>query len=159
MPMPNRTVVIAFSSLSAVGLLAGCATPTPEPAPSVTEAPTTAPPVEPTTSTAAEPAPVVEDGFADGTYTADGAYVAPSGPETITVTVTLADGAVAAVEVAGHASDPQARRHQADFISGIAAAVVGQPIEGLAVDRVAGSSLTGQGFNAALDAIRAEAAA
>jgi len=162
MPMPNRTAVIAFSGLSAVGLLAGCA---PAATESVTPTTDTAT-VEPTTGSTSEsvstPVPLadeatVDSGFADGTYTADGSYVAPSGPETISVTVTLADGTIAAVEVTGHATDPQAKRHQADFIGGIAAVVVGQPIEGLSVDRVAGSSLTGQGFNAALDAIRAEA--
>jgi len=139
MPMPNRTVVIAFSSLSAIGLLTGCS------------AAGAAPPADGTTSDA----PTAT--YADGTYTADGKYLAPSGPETITVSVTLASGAVTAVDVTGHASDPQAKRHQADFIGGIATAVVGRPIDGLAVDRVAGSSLTGQGFNAALDTIRAEA--
>lgn len=154
--MPNRTVVVAFSSLSAIGLLAGCAPVTSAPVvPAAGESSSTTVPAAATQSAA----PAAAGSVSDGTYTADGSYVAPSGPETITVTLTLASGAITAVEVAGAARDPQARRHQSDFISGIAAVVVGQPIEGLAVDRVAGSSLTGQGFNAALDAIRAEAEA
>lgn len=134
MPKPSRTAVIAFSTLSAVGLLAGCAG-----------------------GTAGTAAPS-STGFADGTYTADGDYLAPSGPESVTVTVTVAADAVTAVEVVGHATDPQAKEHQAEFIGGIASVVVGKPLAGLAVDRVAGSSLTGKGFNAALDAIRADAA-
>lgn len=147
--MPTRTVVAVLSELSAVGVLAGCAAGTSAPVEPVTDAPAEAP-ADDTSADAA---------LADGTYTADGAYVAPSGPESVTVTLTLADGVVTAVEVVGHATDPQARSHQADFAGGVAAVVVGKPLEGLAVDRVAGSSLTGAGFNAALDAIRADAGA
>lgn len=158
MPKPNRTVVLAFSGLSAIGMLAGCAATSPDPTTTTTEAPTVQPTTASDGASVTTSPPVADDsGYADGTYTADGQYIAPSGPESVTVTLTLAEGAVTAVEVVGHASDPQAKRHQSDFIGGIAAVVVGQPIEGLAVDRVAGSSLTGQGFNAALDAIRAEA--
>ena len=153
MPKPSRTAVVAFSSLSAVGLLAGCAAGTTE---------TAAPTAEAGSNAAVESSPPIagpgQTGFADGTYTAEGAYLAPSGPESVTVTVTVAADAVAAVEVVGHARDPQAKEHQAEFIGGIASAVVGKPLAGLAVDRVAGSSLTGKGFNAALDAIRADAA-
>jgi len=158
MPKPNRSVVIAFSGLSAIGMLAGCASASPDITSATTDAPITESPTTASDEASVSTSPGAEDsGYTDGTYTADGAYVAPSGPETISVTVTLADGTITAVEVTGHASDPQAKRHQSDFIGGIAAVVVGQPIEGLAVDRVAGSSLTGQGFNAALEAIRAEA--
>lgn len=151
--MPTRTVVAVLSGLSAVGVLAGCAAGTPAPVDPVTDAPVEAPAEAPAADTSTDAA------LADGTYTADGAYVAPSGPESVTVTLTLADGVVTAVEVVGHATDPQARSHQADFAGGVAAVVVGKPLEGLAVDRVAGSSLTGAGFNAALDAIRADAGA
>lgn len=163
MPMPNRTVVLAFSGLSAIGLLAGCASGTPDSGTPTSDTTTSNSSTGSRGAIASTMPPAVNDasadsGFADGTYSADGQYIAPSGPESVTVTVTLADGAVTAVDVVGHASDPQAKRHQSDFISGIAAVVVGQPIEGLAVDRVAGSSLTGQGFNAALDTIRSEAA-
>lgn len=137
MPLPIRTALVAFSGLVSVGALAGCAAPT---------APADAPSDVP-----------VDVSFADGTYTADGNYVAPSGPESVTVTLTIADGDVSAVEVVGHATDPEAQSHQADFVGGISAAVVGKPLAGLSVDRVAGSSLTGKGFNQALDAIRADA--
>ncbi|OJX64525.1 MAG: hypothetical protein BGO95_08645 [Micrococcales bacterium 73-13] len=163
MPMPSRTAIAALSALAAVGTLAGCAAggvggaggTVPEAA--ATEAPavdaeTSAPG---TASTGAD----ASAEYADGTYTADGAYVAPSGSESITVTVTLADGTVTAVDVVGHATDREAKQHQGDFISAIAGEVVGKPIAGLSVDRVAGSSLTGRGFNAALETIRAEASA
>jgi uncharacterized protein with FMN-binding domain len=152
----SRTALLPLLGLTVVGGLAACAAP----------AATTPDTVETTDTTVTTPETTAPDtsgsdtsGFADGTYTADGGYVAPSGPETVTVTVTLADGVVTAVEVVGHASDPQAKSHQADFAGGIAAEVVGKSIEGLSVDRVAGSSLTGAGFNTALDEIRSEATA
>jgi len=154
MPMLSRSIVTAFSGLSAIGVLTGCAA-AGAPAGEIEASAPEAPPAEP-------PAPADGDEaspYADGSYTADGSYVAPSGPESVTVTVTLEDGAVTGVEVVGHAVDRQAQQHQSDFAGGVAAVVVGQPIDGLSVDRVAGSSLTGQGFNAALDEIRAQAAA
>lgn len=98
--------------------------------------------------------------YADGTYTADGTYVDGGGvAETITVTITLADDIVTAVEVAGDAASPQSQQYQEAFIGGISDAVVGQDIDDLAVSRVAGSSLTSGGFNDALEKIMADAAA
>ncbi|WP_322411819.1 FMN-binding protein [Microbacterium invictum] len=97
--------------------------------------------------------------YADGTYTAEGTYNTPESVEQITVTLTLEDDIVTAVEVTG---DPQAResqQYQSQFIGGIADEVVGQNIDDLSVDRVAGSSLTSGGFNAAVEEIKAEAAA
>lgn len=97
--------------------------------------------------------------YTDGTYTAEGTYRTPEGmPETISVTLTLADGVVEDVEVTG---DPMARetvKYQGQFIEGIAAVAVGVPIDELRVDRVAGSSLTSGGFNQAVDEIKAQAA-
>jgi len=60
--------------------------------------------------------------------------------------------------VTGHATDPQAQKHQGEFKDGIAAEVVGKSIADLKVDRVGGSSLTSGGFNKAVDAIKADAA-
>ncbi len=162
--MASSPAPIALLSLvGAVGVLAGCAAPSAtveEPATdsSVAEQPS----AEATTDTDTETdtgTDTAQNAFADGIYTADGEYFAPSGPESITVTITVDDDTVTAVEVVGHATDTQAKQHQADFSDGIASAVVGQSLAGLAVDRVAGSSLTGTGFNEALDAIRADAAA
>lgn len=98
-------------------------------------------------------------GYADGTYTAEGTYNTPESVEQITVTLTLENDIVTAVKVTG---DPQAResqQYQSQFIGGIADEVVGQNIDDLSVDRVAGSSLTSGGFNAAVEEIKAEAAA
>lgn len=97
--------------------------------------------------------------YADGTYTAEGSYSTPESVETITVTVTLESDVVTAVEVVGDPQKPESEQYQGQFIGGIAEAVEGQDIDELSVSRVAGSSLTSGGFNKAIEAIKAEAAA
>ena len=97
--------------------------------------------------------------YADGTYTADGSYQTPETVEEISVTLTLADGVVTDVEVTGDPKAPETTRYQGEFIDGIAAEVVGKPIDDLNVSRVAGSSLTSGGFNTAVESIKEQAAA
>ncbi len=97
--------------------------------------------------------------YTDGTYTAEGSYQTPETVEQISVTLTFEDGVVTEVEVTG---DPQAReteQYQGQFIAGIAEEVEGRPIDELDVSRVAGSSLTSGGFNAAVEDIKDQAAA
>ncbi|WP_067202897.1 FMN-binding protein [Microbacterium sp. XT11] len=96
--------------------------------------------------------------YEDGTYTADGSYQTPETIESISVTLTIADGVVTDVEVTG---DPQAREteeYQAKFIGGITDEVVGKSLDEINVSRVAGSSLTSGGFNEALASIKEQAA-
>jgi uncharacterized protein with FMN-binding domain len=111
------------------------------------------------TSSSASDTTTSASGYTDGSYTADGSYQAPSGTETITVTLTLSDDAVTAVAVKGHATDPEAVEFQEKFASGIQAAVVGKKVDEINVSRVAGSSLTSSGFNTALASIKSDAAA
>ncbi|NLP82339.1 FMN-binding protein [Microbacterium sp. CFH 90308] len=96
--------------------------------------------------------------YADGTYTAEGTYATPETVETISVTVTLEDGAVTEVEVTGDPQRAESEQYQGQFIGGIADVVVGQDIDEIQVSRVAGSSLTSGGFNQAIEAIKADAA-
>jgi uncharacterized protein with FMN-binding domain len=96
--------------------------------------------------------------YRDGTYTADGSYQAPSGTETITVTLTLKKDTVTAVRIGRHATDPNAIQYQTMFADGVSAIVVGKDIDELGVSRVAGSSLTSGGFRAAVEAIKKQAA-
>ena len=98
-----------------------------------------------------------DEEFADGTYSAEGSYSTPETVETILVTVTLADGVIADVEVEGSPQRPESEQYQGQFIGGIADEVVGKPIDDLMVSRVAGSSLTSGGFNQAIERIRVEA--
>jgi uncharacterized protein with FMN-binding domain len=106
----------------------------------------------------AGPDTVTSGDYADGTYTESGDYQAPSGSETVEVTLTLADNVITEVEVVGDATDGQAKLHQGEFADGIADVVVGKNIDEISVDKVGGSSLTSGGFNAAVDAIKADAA-
>jgi uncharacterized protein with FMN-binding domain len=95
---------------------------------------------------------------ASGTWTETGDYQTPGGQESVTVTLTAKNGEVTAVKVTGSGSTPNAQQYQAAFISGISGQVVGKPLATLEVGAVSGSSLTGNGFDAAVEKIRADAA-
>jgi uncharacterized protein YcfJ len=97
--------------------------------------------------------------YTDGTYTAEGSYATPESVEKVTVTVTLAEDIVTAVEVTGEPTRSESEQYQGQFIGGIAAEVVGKDLDDIAVSRVAGSSLTSGGFMEALESIKAEAGA
>ena len=150
----SKTTVTLLAGLTLVGALAGCSTTTPD-AGTDSSKPAPAPSAP---ATADSGASTGSGTYKDGTYTESGSYQAPSGTETVDVTLTLAGDKVTAVEVTGHATDPQAQKHQGEFKDGIAAEVVGKSITDLKVDRVGGSSLTSGGFNKAVDAIKADAA-
>jgi hypothetical protein len=97
--------------------------------------------------------------LADGTYTVTGGYQSPNGAETVEVTLTIADGIVTDALVVPQATNSTSSRYQGEFAEGIAEKVVGKPLADVEVTRVARSSLTGRGFNDALDQIRLEAQA
>ncbi|CAN5301499.1 hypothetical protein BH09ACT5_BH09ACT5_11120 [soil metagenome] len=147
----NPTAIALLGGLALVGALAGCSTPAPGADSGAAD------PGSPGSSDSPD-TPTLAGGYTDGTYTESGSYNAPSGTETVDVTVTLADDVITSVEVVGHATDPQAKQHQGEFASGIAAVVVGKSIDEIKVDRVGGSSLTSGGFNKAIDAIKVDAA-
>ncbi len=93
--------------------------------------------------------------YADGTYTATGQY--GSAPSFITVTVTLHAGIITSAEVKTHATNPTSLDYQRRFAAAVPAAIIGKPIEQVKVDRLAGSSGTPEGFNAALAQIKQQA--
>lgn len=95
-----------------------------------------------------------------GEYDAEGSYDTPGGTQSVAVDVTIdAEGTVTAVEVTPQAESGNSVQFQGEFADGIADEVVGQKIDDLSVSKVAGSSLTSGGFNAAIDDIIAEAQA
>ncbi|MBD8044273.1 FMN-binding protein [Arthrobacter sp. Sa2BUA2] len=97
--------------------------------------------------------------YADGEYTGTGTYIPPSNQqEEVTVKVTLSGGTVTALEVTPSGNNPTSKRYQAEFTDGIQEQVVGKPLDSLDVGKVAGSSLTSQGFNKALEMVKGEAA-
>lgn len=93
--------------------------------------------------------------YRDGAYTATGQY--GSLPSSITVTLTLADGVITQVNVRTHATDPTSLDYQRRFAAAVPRVVVGRPIAQVKVGRLAGSSGTPNGFNAALEKIKAQA--
>ena len=157
---PRRAAVAVFAGLAAATTLAGCAAGAVE-----AEVTTPAPTTEATDDTSTETTAPADAGgagdsvYTDGTYSADGGYQSPNGSESISVTVTIADDVVTSVEVVGHATGGNSKQFQGQFAGGIAAEVIGVALEDVSVSRVAGSSLTSGGFNAAIDAIQAEAQA
>jgi uncharacterized protein with FMN-binding domain len=158
---PRRRAALAAASTSLVAFaLVGCSA-------AADEAETPATDATDDAGTASS-APASQDasgaegssGYADGEYTADGSYTSPGGQETITVTLTLADGVIEDVVVENpETTNPNSQRYQGEFIDGIAEEVVGVPLDEVSVDRVGGSSLTSGGFEDALETIRDEAAA
>ena len=96
--------------------------------------------------------------YADGEYSAQGSYIPPSNQtEEVDVTLTLEGGIVTSLEVSTSGNNPTSKQYQREFTSGIAEQVVGKALDGLNVDKVAGSSLTSSGFDKALETIRTEA--
>jgi uncharacterized protein with FMN-binding domain len=93
--------------------------------------------------------------YADGTYTATGQY--GSLPSSIGVSVTLVDDVITAVTVTPHATDPTSLDYQTRFAQAVPALVVGRNIDEVNLSKVAGSSGTPDGFNAAIQQIKAEA--
>ncbi len=95
--------------------------------------------------------------YTDGSYTATGSYTTPGGTESITITVTLSGNSVSDVSAKGSASRGDSGEYQSRFLSGYKSQVVGKSIDSISLSRVAGSSLTSNGFNSALTKIRSEA--
>lgn len=104
----------------------------------------------------AEDAPSVD--YVDGTYTAEGSYQTPETVETVSVMLTLRSGVVTDVEVTGEPQTRETEQYQGAFVGGIAEEIVGVSVDELDVSRVAGSSLTSAGFNAAVHDIKEQAA-
>ncbi|WP_410511205.1 stalk domain-containing protein [Paenibacillus sp. BR2-3] len=93
--------------------------------------------------------------YADGEYTATGLY--GSLPSSITVTLSLDDDIIIAVQVTPHATNPISLDLQRRFADAVPAVVVGKRIDEVKVGRLAGSSGTPDGFNAAIQQIKAQA--
>jgi uncharacterized protein with FMN-binding domain len=93
--------------------------------------------------------------YADGTYTATGQY--GGGPSFITVKATLTNGVITAVEVTLHATVPRSLELQRRFAAAVPKVVVGRPIDQVNVGKLAGSSNTPKGFNAAIRQIKDQA--
>jgi len=101
----------------------------------------------------------VTSSYKDGTYSATGSYSSPGGRESIKLTVTIKDGVIVSTRLDEKASNGEAKEYQDDFDNGYKTLVVGKNIDEVSLSRVAGSSLTSNGFNDALDEIKSDAKA
>lgn len=95
--------------------------------------------------------------YANGTYTKVGSYESPGGSETVTVTVNVKDEMVQSVSVVKGTDNETSERFQGLFIDGIGAEIIGKKLNDVKVGVVNGSSLTGEGFNKAIEEIRVSA--
>ena len=113
----------------------------------------------PTTNSTDTNQPSSSGMYANGTYSAEGTYFSPGGRESIDVTVTINDGVIADTSLTTNATSGEAEEYQSQFAAGYKELVVGKNIDEVSLDRVAGSSLTPNGFNNALQQIKDDARA
>nr|WP_231709132.1 hypothetical protein [Arthrobacter sp. zg-Y895] len=143
--------------MSAAGCAAGEETVDAGEAPA--KSPASSPASSPESSAASSDAAAGSGSYADGEYSGTGSYIPPSGTsEDVDVTLRLEGGVVTELEVETSQKNPTSKQYQREFTAGVKEQVVGRNLDELDVDKVAGSSLTSEGFNRALDAIRSEAA-
>jgi uncharacterized protein with FMN-binding domain len=102
---------------------------------------------------------VVGKQYADGTYSATGNYRSPAGPESVEVSLTLANGVITDATFKGDATAPRSMQMQSQFAAGFKEQVVGKSIDSLSLTVVNGSSLTPRGFMDAVSKIKAQAQA
>jgi uncharacterized protein with FMN-binding domain len=143
----KRISATAMAGISASLVVASCATADP-----VGVRPTLVPD---TAVTRPASAASKASAYADGVHTATGQYGGL--PSSITVTVTLAGDVITAVDVTPHATDPTSLDFQRRFAAAVPTVVVGKRIDEVRVDRLAGSSGTPDGFNAAIQRIQQQA--
>jgi cytoskeletal protein RodZ len=165
-------LVACSSSAQATGTTAAAATSSAAASSSATSATTSAASTEAATeatasaaaeatqaATSAAPAAANTSTYQDGTYTATGTYTSPGGTEEVTITLTIADDVITAATAEGGATRPPSSQYQGEFVDNFAALIIGKDIADVSLDKVAGSSLTSGGFNAAVETIKTDAQA
>jgi hypothetical protein len=107
--------------------------------------------------TSAAAKPTANSQYKDGTYSATGTYHTPESTETVDVTLTVKDGAVADSQVDTSGTNSTSVRYQTEFKNNYKPKVVGKKLDDIQLSRVSGSSLTSGGFNTALEQIKDQA--
>lgn len=95
--------------------------------------------------------------YRDGEYDATGWY--GSLPSHQDVTLTIGAGVVTEVAITTPAEDPTSLQHQQVFADALPGEIVGQQIDDIALDRLAGASGCSEGFMNALAEIKTQARA
>ena len=114
-------------------------------------------PVTKPVDTSTQPGVKVTTKYADGTYAKVGNYQSPGGNETVTVTVSVKDEVIQSVNVVKGTDNETSLRFQGLFVDGVNSEVVGRKLSDVKVGVVNGSSLTGIGFNKAIEEIKVAA--
>ena len=158
--MNHTRKTLLFTAASLTLASTACAGPAADEAPAAQEpsAASTAAPQSAAPQSAAPQEAAPAGSYADGEYSGTGSYIPPSGTsEDVDVTLRLEGSVVTELEVETSQKNPTSKQYQREFTSNVKDQVVGKNLDELDVDKVAGSSLTSEGFNRALDAIRSEA--
>ncbi len=154
---PNKAIigiiVVALIAIAATAVIVVSANSSKQ-EPSEEAAASVSPSTSPSTSTEATAS---ASEFKDGTYSADGSYQTPGGRESIGVTVTLKSGVITYATVEQHATAGEAEEYQSKFAGAFRSQVVGKKIDEVSLSRIAGSSLTPNGFNNAITEIESKA--
>ena len=132
----------------------------PNPTPTTTPATTTVvtvPTPTPTPIPTPKPSPAPQSKYKNGTFTAQGSYFTPGGSENISVSLTINHDVVTASTVTPEATRGISAHFQDVFAQGYKQFVVGKNLSSLSVGKISGASLTPNGFNAAVEQIRAQA--
>jgi hypothetical protein len=97
--------------------------------------------------------------FKDGSYSAAANYDTPGGVQTMSVNLTISGNTVTDVSITQNATGREDEAYQSDFAYEYKSDVVGKKVSDISLSRVAGASLTTEGFNNALDQIKNQAGA
>ncbi len=95
--------------------------------------------------------------YKDGSYSTSAEYYTPEETDSIKVTLAVKNGVVTNVSASTSTSSRESRQYDSAFLNAYKSYVVGKSLGSLNLNRVSGASLTTEGFNKALDAIRQQA--
>lgn len=114
-------------------------------------------PVIPANNETPIPPTQISSVFKNGTYTATGSYTTPGGREQLAISLTIKNDVVTASTFTPKAVSPTSAEYQKEFALEYKQFVTGRDINTLSLGKVAGSSLTNVGFNAAVEQIKIQA--
>ncbi|MDP4008455.1 MAG: hypothetical protein Q8P68_04670 [Candidatus Peregrinibacteria bacterium] len=96
--------------------------------------------------------------YKNGTYSAEAGYLSPAGNESISVSLTLDNDIVTAVNLVPHASNETSIKFQSAVKNAAPALIIGKKLTDIgAFSKISTSSLTLMAFNQAISSIKASA--
>ena len=97
--------------------------------------------------------------YKDGSYTAKGGYFTPGGRGSIALNVTIKANIITDVSIEMGAAGGDSIQYQDAFGASYKDSVVSKNVNDVSLSRVAGASLTSDGFNTVLEQIKSDAKA